>query len=842
MRLIKKLLQITVLVIMPFLSQASVQDSLQLRIQMTEDPILRIELLIKLGDTFEYSNPAKAVQYYQEAYEQASELKKKSRKGSVVPQSEILRAKSLRYMGIIHSDQGDFSLALEKYFEARQILESLKPFYTEPFQKEVEVKTAKLYNNIGVVYSRQGLYDLAGEYYQKALEIHQAHNEPKSIAVAYSSMGIVEARQANTDKALEYFRAALDIYLELQDLEGMAQSYNNIGNIHYNMMNWDQALELYRSANEVFEQMGFKSRVAATLNNIGLIHQRKGDFPKAVENFDRSLQIRIELGDQRGMNESFNNSGNAYLQMGEYAKARNYFEKALQLSIAQNDNHAMALSYVQIGVSLYLSGQLSAAIESVEKGYKLAQQYNLKYVKQNALDKLARYYSDKGDFRRAFEASKDLYELGQQILDEQKMKQINELEIKYQARENQQKIDFLEQEKELSALKIKQSETLMLILLMIIASGLFFAAAVFIFLKQRNKITMLKSEAEARMRLEKSDSDLRAILESHVHAFLLMDMDYKINIYNQKMKHWFESLFGDDNLDGCSMYDLTHPFFHELTSDCLYMVSQGNSRMMEKELTGSDGKKYALEFYCNPVYDRDQSFVQSLSMMIIDVTQQRDSEKAIRSDLKEKETLIKEIHHRVKNNMQVIISLIRIQSAEIKQDDVQEKFFELEQRVGAMAYVHEELYKSDNLAEIGFTDYLDRISTNLVSIYNQGVEVSAEVDMVSDKMNIDIAVPCGLIINELVSNALKHAFSKREKTNGSSLIAPRIDVLFSDKGSFYELRVMDNGHGFEMPPDLENTTTMGLHLVKILVEEQLKGSWSLENGQGVSVKILFPKE
>lgn len=168
-------------------------------------------------------------------------------------------------------------------------------------------------------------------------------------------------------------------------------------------------------------------------------------------------------------------------------------------------------------------------------------------------------------------------------------------------------------------------------------------------------------------------------------------------------------------------------------------------------------------------------------------------------------------------------------------------FRDLEQRISAMSYVHEELYKSHNLADINFDEYLKKISTNLVSIYNKSVRVNQYLFMENQDVNIDIAVPCGLIVNELLTNALKHAFPDNF-TGSNGKEGKVVDIFFTEKDNTYELRLNDNGIGLPEEKDLEDISSMGFHLVKIIAEDQLRGSWQMESKDGVRARIEFPKK
>ena len=208
------------------------------------------------------------------------------------------------------------------------------------------------------------------------------------------------------------------------------------------------------------------------------------------------------------------------------------------------------------------------------------------------------------------------------------------------------------------------------------------------------------------------------------------------------------------------------------------------------------------------------------------------AEEQVKASLKEKEVLLQEIHHRVKNNLQIISSLFSLQSDNIEDQQVIEMLRDSQNRVRSMALVHEKLYRSESLSRIDFGQYIQSLAEHLFRSYGanmQGITLGTETDCVS--LGIDLAVPCGLLLNELISNSLKHAFTG-EQTG-------RIYIeLFQDSDRKVNLTVGDDGMGFPADLDFRDTRTLGLQLVITLVQ-QLKGAIELDNSRGTVFKITF---
>ena len=216
-----------------------------------------------------------------------------------------------------------------------------------------------------------------------------------------------------------------------------------------------------------------------------------------------------------------------------------------------------------------------------------------------------------------------------------------------------------------------------------------------------------------------------------------------------------------------------------------------------------------------------------------DITARKQTEHQIAASLKEKEVLLKEIHHRVKNNLQVISSLLSLQSSATSDPNAQEQLRESQNRIRSMALIHERLYQSENLARINFEEYVRNLGAYLFRSYNvQGIRFLYTIDACT--LSVDSAIPCGLIINELVSNSLKYAFKGRSEGE--------IEIGFAIvKKTMAVLSVRDNGIGFPPDVDFRSTKTLGLQLVNTLAA-QINGTIGLIRDRGTTFSITLPLE
>jgi len=219
---------------------------------------------------------------------------------------------------------------------------------------------------------------------------------------------------------------------------------------------------------------------------------------------------------------------------------------------------------------------------------------------------------------------------------------------------------------------------------------------------------------------------------------------------------------------------------------------------------------------------------QTLEQRVIERTQQ------LNALLKEKDVLLREIHHRVKNNLQIITSLLNLQSRYVKDEPTLAAIRESQNRVKAMALVHEKLYQAENIAQINLDDYTRFLGTGLIQFYgvkSRGITFTTDIGDIN--VDINMAIPLGLIINELISNSLKYAFPDREKG----------EIFISVLKENHTLSVLVKDDGIGIPADLDwrNTESLGLRLVISLVE-QLNGTIELDRSAGTAFSMVVQEK
>jgi len=284
----------------------------------------------------------------------------------------------------------------------------------------------------------------------------------------------------------------------------------------------------------------------------------------------------------------------------------------------------------------------------------------------------------------------------------------------------------------------------------------------------------------------------------------------------------------DDLLDGLNILELIVEEERFLSRGKIKDVLNGQVSGDEYTAQRRDKTKFPIILHSNPIVHK--GIPEGFRGIIIDISDLKNAEEKIIASLKEKEVLLQEIHHRVKNNMQIISSLLSLQSNHTGSEEATEVLKESRGRVKSMAMIHEKLYHSPNLSLLNMEEYLNNLVRDILRSYSSvSSNITANIDVEEIYLNIDTALPMGLIVNELVSNSIKHAFPDG---NGN------INVKLEYNGELYILTVSDNGIGLLDDVDPFESSSLGLKLV-INLSIQLEGDLVLRKDSGTAFILTF---
>ncbi len=335
--------------------------------------------------------------------------------------------------------------------------------------------------------------------------------------------------------------------------------------------------------------------------------------------------------------------------------------------------------------------------------------------------------------------------------------------------------------------------------------------------------------------LFKTEEKLGALIQSGILGTMMSDRHGNILEVNDA----FLNITGFDRSDVGSPYFncrlITPDEFHTIEmGKILEAQRKGRCTPYQKQYIRKDGSKVWVLIGFILLGDKQENIFAA----VIDITETKTAEEALQKSLQEKEVLLREIHHRVKNNLQIIYSLLDLQLDSVENKELIKFFQNLKDRVRSMALIHEKLYQTGDFSQIDMKDY---ITTLVDYLYNSYIKYSGEpefeIDVEDIKLPIDSAIPCGMIISELISNSLKYAFPPSSKIEGPKII---LKLKMTNLNEF-ELNISDNGIGIPIDYDIENSQSLGLQLIGMLTQN-LNGKLTRANDLGTGFRIIWKDE
>jgi PAS domain S-box-containing protein len=344
-------------------------------------------------------------------------------------------------------------------------------------------------------------------------------------------------------------------------------------------------------------------------------------------------------------------------------------------------------------------------------------------------------------------------------------------------------------------------------------------------------ITRIKKEEAKNL---ESERRFREMLENIHLLAVMLDINGNITFCNDFLlsvsgwnrkeiigRNWF-NIFQRKNFEAETV-------FNRLIND-----DKSLSIHYENEILTKDGKIRLISWTNTILKDVNGKIIGTTSIGE-DITDRKKSEGQLKASLQEKEILLREIHHRVKNNLQIIISLLGLQAQRITDKDLADKFNDSINRIRSMSIVHENLYQNNDFSKIDLSIYLRKMSMELMKSYNCEDKIEININSGDVYLNIEQAVPCGLMMNEILTNAVKYAFP--DEWSG----IPVINITIKENGKYIEIITEDNGIGLKNKVNLGEPATMGMSLINLLVF-QLSGEIDIELEKGTKYIVRFEKE
>lgn len=600
-----------------------------------------------------------------------------------------------------------------------QALEASNDMLDLAIKVEDHKSEATAHAHVAYCYYFKGDYAEALDWIKKAAKSAELWLEPINVSTCYGNAGLVLQEMGQYDSALVYQLKCLAIRQEVKDTVHWAYTHYDIAELFNELGEYERAVEHHQKALELREQIpnvvSQYNVIEDSYRALAMAHHRNGNDEKAITLLESSLKINREKRDIKREANSLRNLGEIAFDQKEYRKARSYFTQSLYLDTSINNVENAAEVHILLGRTFRGLGSISKAAEEFEIALDFADKMKLRPMEVEAHQEMANMYADAGRFAEAFRHQKIAASKKDSLLNEQKVKALKEMEVRYQISIKEARIQELNAQKELA-------------------------------------------DTESELRAKEAQQTSWALAAVTTVSGLLVILVIIVITNNR----------------------------------------QGNR--------------------INKVLEEQKEAIEQKNNVIT-------------ASLREKESLLKEIHHRVKNNLQVISSILNLQSSSLSDQVALDAIKDGQNRVKTIALIHQKLYQTEDLSKVDFQDYTQQLILFLSATFKvHGKNIKSTVMANQIQVDIDTAVPLGLIINELVTNAYKYAFVNRE--------TGEIKVELKKAEAGFVLHVYDDGIGLPNELDIANPKTLGMRLVHML-SRQLKGklSWKNENGAWFTIEF-----
>tara|TARA_A100000171_G_C2139523_1_gene153635 strand:- start:5677 stop:7629 length:1953 start_codon:yes stop_codon:yes gene_type:complete len=634
-------------------------------------------------------------------------------------------------------------------------------------------------------------FDSALFYYQRAATLAKSkpmQNYPRFEGLVLENIGFAYIYgKGRTKEGINFLKDALESHHSKGLIEDGLKTQYNIGYFYMSQSMYDSALVHFENVINVNLRSELQIRLHESYNNAGLAYYYNGRFGQSADYLTKAVKLKEETGETEEIEDTYMNLGSTFESLGDYEKAKDYYRLSMQYFELNNELEGEVTGKQNIAFILIYQDSLEVAKSLLEELLPIYHQTEDQFGVSNYYHALGLIATRKEQFKEAHDLyEKAIQEFPNRVNDRYSANLMTKLgEAKILLAQNDysdltaSKNILLKESVELGQESLKRSE-------------------------RSNLLTLKLSSAQLLANVYKALGDFELALDYSQLAYELAD-----EVKNKDQSQ--------------AIAEVTY----EYETD---RIENENALLQESQ------KRQAAQL-------RQQQYliVAGLAVLlliaVIAIVVQRSKLKLkkanfqVEKSLQEKELLLKEIHHRVKNNLQVVSSLLDLQSRGIEDAKALSTFMEGQNRVKAMALIHQKLYQNENLATIDFAEYAEQLMGELASIYSDsnGVKTSVKAGK-KTHFDIDTAIPLGLILNELISNAYKYAFAE-----GKGEIKVSLESLENGK---HQLTVTDSGQGLPADFDLSKAKSLGLRLVRRL-SKQLYGTAEYYFEQGSKFIITF---
>jgi len=819
----------------------------KLALKYADSYIEQVDYTNQIGVAYEYSGKYKeALLKYNEALNLAESNSYSKGKGVALLNIAIAKTQLADYDNAL-----DFALKAIKIFEAKNYEENL---------------TSAL-NNLGNIYLLMKDPVQALRFYNMVLDNRLKFGSESGVAKILHNIALVHIELEEFDEALDFLERSLQIMQKINDKFGMAYCYNNLSSIYYSKDDYQKTIEYNFMALNLFEEIENPEGIAYTCNLLGSTFLSMKRYQQAFDQFKRSMNLAKEIALTEVISENYRELSIYYAAIGDYKQAFTCLElhKTIYDSIyseerSQNitklqtkfeiENREEKINRLQESktyqkkiTTILVLGLIFGSIVLAFLYFLYREKLTEIGVRKEAEEKLhdsehkfqqltenisiaVFTFNMEGKFTYVNPSTTSITGFSEKELLSMKFFDIVHPEHREQVmtrgfnrikgEEVVQQYDFkiITKQGEIRWIEIFNSRTMIDGLVVVLGTA-----------------TDITDRKSADQRIRESEGKYKYLVESIEEGLVIADELENFTFYNEAARKIFG--YDDQEMDTMNFQKLVSPDdFNRLKIETDNRL-KGQSSKYEIEIIRKDKEKRLISVTASPLFDKDD-YKGSIGIFV-DITEIRKAGEKIKSQLHEKEVMLQEIYHRVKNNLQIISSMLKLQASYVDDEYTIQLFRNCQHRVKSMSLVHEKLYKSSDLTNISFKDYTKSLIKNLFASLNINTNrISYELDINDVNLDITIAIPCGLIINELITNALKYGFPDDKQG------VIKVSMNKIDNGKL-NLTVLNNGVDLPEDFDMTNLSSFGMRLVDILID-QLGAELNIERKNGVAFSITFEND
>jgi two-component system, sensor histidine kinase PdtaS len=645
----------------------------------------------------------------------------------------------------------------------------------------IKGKSTSLYI-LGNYYKVIGEFENAIENYQKSANIDKKSGNNKPLINTLKSLGFCYSMVGNTSEGIEVFKEGLQISEEGDNITEIAEAFNNLGNVYQMTRDIDLAIDYYNKALVIWKEVGDKTKMANVYNNLGYLYMDQNQGYKALEAYFNALAIYKEMNNISRIAMVQNGLGAVYHGLHDVEKAREYFLQALKTNRELNNQKAIASCLCNLANIAKNESDFDNAIKYYNESYQIFSELGLKSEMADVLFNKNITYKETGEYDRSIE--------------------MNEKALKIYLAINDEKGE----------------------------GACYIGFAITYFEMGRYKDSEYYGLKGLEIMNEYGQLDYQGSAHELLYEIYERNGDYSSSLLHHKQLMVInDSLFNEEKVRKIS--GLEHKYKFEKEKQTIEIEQQKKDALQAEEMRQQKFMRNAFII----------GFLLVLCLAIVILRSYLQKQKANRKlveknnvilkQKKEKELLVKEIHHRVKNNLQIILGLFNLQMNNTENQETRSVLIDGLNRVKSVGLIHQLLYTSDEVINVELEDFVKKLLDHITSFATdkptkQNISIPKGI-----RFDIDTTIPLGLIITELLTNAFKYAFNETE----TCVVTISLIKLDNDQ---YKLEVMDNGSGLPEKFNIGTSKSLGLRLVRNL-SDQLSGQTLYEYDNGAKFTLTF---